>query len=92
MAIGDGPGCPLPRAEQTSAVGAKLSDGALTARDAKAPESAYERKLCRLSFLAPDIQTAILDGRQPLGLTLDALLRSEIPLGWAKQRQLLGFD
>lgn len=73
-------------------LGWRMSDGALTARDSKAPESAYERKLCRLSFLAPDIQTAILDGRQPLGLTLDALLRSEIPLGWAKQRKLLGFS
>ncbi len=57
--------------------------------DAKAPKGAYERKLCRLAFLAPDIQTAILGGHQPAGLTLDYLLRVEIPPNWAKQREMV---
>lgn len=72
-------------------LGWRMADGGMTTLDAKAPESAYERKLCRLAFLAPDVQKAIVEGRQPPGLTLEALLRAEIPLDWAKQRQEFGF-
>lgn len=39
----------------------------------------YTRKLVRLAFLAPDIQQAIMDGHQPVGLTLQALRESDIP-------------
>lgn len=51
----------------------------------------YLRKMLRLGFLAPDIQLAILDGRQPPGLTLGQMLSAEIPLAWADQRAELGF-
>ena len=35
---------------------------------------------------------AILDGRQPRDLTADKLLaHSRLPLGWRKQRVVLGF-
>ena len=49
-------------------------------------------RLARISWLAPDIITAILDGRQPLQLTARHLLRcAEIPLEWQQQRHFLGF-
>jgi hypothetical protein len=52
----------------------------------------YFTRLVRLSYLAPDITQAILDGRQPSGLTADKLLaHSRLPLAWHEQRNLLGF-
>ncbi|WFL77814.1 recombinase family protein [Altererythrobacter arenosus] len=56
-----------------------------------APGSPYERNILRLAFLAPDIQRAILDGRQPLELNLETLKKSAIPLAWPEQRKALGF-
>jgi len=52
----------------------------------------YFTRLIRLSYLAPDITQAILDGSQPRDLTADKLLaHSRLPLAWHKQRTLLGF-
>ena len=52
----------------------------------------YFTRLVRLSYLAPDITEAILDGRQPRDLTADQLLaHSRLPLGWPEQRNVLGF-
>ena len=52
----------------------------------------YFTRLIRLSYLAPDITQAILDGHQPAGLTADKLLaHSRLPLTWQDQRALLGF-
>ena len=52
----------------------------------------YFTRLVRLSYLAPDITQAILDGRQPSHLTADKLLaHSRLPLAWQDQRNLLGF-
>ena len=49
-------------------------------------------RLARLSFLAPDIIGAILEGHQPTGLTANRMLRTAaIPLGWPEQRRLFGF-
>src|SRR5437762_9997345 len=46
----------------------------------------------RLSYLAPDITQAILDGRQPRDLTPEKLLEhSRLPLAWHDQRIVLGF-
>jgi site-specific DNA recombinase len=53
-----------------------------------APSSPYERKVMRLAFLAPDIQAAILEGRQPIGLIRQRLIAGEIPAAWADQRKL----
>ena len=51
-----------------------------------------DARLVRLSYLAPDITEAILDGRQPRNLTADKLLaHSRLPLGWHEQRTVLGF-
>ena len=52
----------------------------------------YFTRLVRLSYLAPDITEAILDGRQPSDLTAEKLLEhSRLPLAWHDQRTLLGF-
>ena len=52
----------------------------------------YFTRLVRLSYLAPDIIQAILDGRQPRDLTADKLLaHSRLPLTWHEQRTVLGF-
>ena len=51
----------------------------------------YFRRLAQLAFLAPDIQQAILDGRQPASLCLERLMKKPIPLEWSAQRHELGF-
>ena len=54
--------------------------------------ASYFTRLVRLSYLAPDIAQAILDGRQPRDLTADKLLaHSRLPLAWHEQRSVLGF-
>ena len=53
----------------------------------------YVSRLIRLAFLSPEITEAILDGRQPLGLTAARLMRvSRLPLDWRAQRQALDFS
>ncbi len=45
-----------------------------------------------LAYLAPDIVTAILEGRQPVELTASRLKRlGTVPPKWVDQRALLGF-
>ena len=52
----------------------------------------YFTRLVRLSYLAPDITQAILEGRQPRDLTAEKLLQhSRLPLAWHDQRIVLGF-
>ena len=58
--------------------------------------ASYDRKhlhrLARISWLAPDIISAILEGRQPVQLTARHLMRcADIPLNWQDQRMYLGF-
>jgi site-specific DNA recombinase len=70
------------------------SDGvpfaALAKREGVSPS--YFTRLARLSYLAPDITQAILDGRQPCGLTADKLLaHSRLPLARHEQQIVLGF-
>lgn len=60
-------------------------------RDVVGINDSYLRRLVPLAFLAPDIQAAIMDGRQPVGLTLQSLRDREIPMSWADQREQLGF-
>ena len=43
-----------------------------------------------LAFLAPDIVTAIIDGRTEPGLTLSRIKRLKLPASWQNQRHLLG--
>jgi hypothetical protein len=55
--------------------------------------AAYLYSLLRLPWLAPDITTAIINGRKPPQLTARALMRltPRLSAGWANQRKLLGF-
>jgi site-specific DNA recombinase len=50
--------------------------------------------LVRLSFLAPGIVRALLEGRQPIDLTPTRLLRlsKDLPHDWSEQRHFLGFS
>ena len=49
-------------------------------------------QLVRLSYLAPDIITAIINGTQPPELTGRQIMRkNNIPLDWASQRIIFGF-
>ena len=47
----------------------------------------FVSRLLRLTLLAPDIQEAILEGRQPKGMQLEELTRS-MPMAWEEQRCL----
>jgi len=54
--------------------------------------SSYFTRVLRLSYLAPDITRAILEGRHPRDLTAQKLLaHSRLPLAWPEQRRRLGF-
>ena len=45
-----------------------------------------------MTYLAPDITTAILNGHQPAGLTTTTLIeRADLPISWREQRRTLGF-
>ena len=46
----------------------------------------FVNRLFRLTLLAPDIQEAIIDGRQPKGMQLEELTRV-MPSGWDEQRR-----
>ena len=50
----------------------------------------YVLRLLALTCLAPDIVAAILDGRQPRGLTLNHMLK-KVPESWDEQRALWEF-
>ncbi len=54
----------------------------------------YLSRLLRLPSLAPDIVTAIINGKNPPQLTAKRLMRltPQIPSDWAEQRKLLGFQ
>lgn len=41
------------------------------------------------ALLAPDIVRMIVEGRQPVGLTSNWLLRHALPVDWNEQRQLI---
>jgi len=69
-----------------------LISGAVPSIDALAQKNAvgesYVRRILRLAFLAPDVVETILDGRQPLSLTVEKL-RHGVPLAWEQQRSML---
>ncbi|MBZ9939211.1 hypothetical protein LB518_23140 [Mesorhizobium sp. BR1-1-16] len=72
------------------------SDPELTAAELARNEGlnkSYVSRLVRLAFLAPDIVTAILDGRQPITLTANKLMAdTRLPIDWGEQRRVLGFE
>lgn len=71
-------------------------DTSLTVHDVAREErvtAAYIYILLRLRWLAPDITTAIVNGRQPPELSAKKLMRltAHLPADWTDQRALLGF-
>lgn len=52
---------------------------------------AFVMRALRLNYLAPDIISAIIDGRHPADLTRRKLLNTNIPMDWVQQRVLFGF-
>jgi len=52
-------------------------------------ERGYLGTLLRLTLLAPEMVEAILNGRQPEGVTLPALLEG-VPVGWGEQSIVIG--
>jgi hypothetical protein len=73
-----------------------IQNAKLTVHDIARTEgvsAAYIYTLLRLPWLAPDITTAILNGRQPQHLNAMTLMRraSRLPVDWVEQRTLLGF-
>jgi len=55
------------------------------------PTSPYDRSILHSAFLAPNIQRAFLEGRQPYHLNLEALKKMDLPLSWCRQRRVIGF-
>jgi site-specific DNA recombinase len=73
-----------------------IQNADLTVRDIAGEErvsGAYVYSILRLSSLAPDIVTAIINGRNPPQLTAKRLMRlsPQLPIDWVEQRKLLGF-
>jgi site-specific DNA recombinase len=72
-----------------------IEEASLTLKEIAAEEeisSSYATRLLRLAFLAPDIVTAIVNGRHPPQLTAKRLMDdTRLPLDWSVQRELLCF-
>jgi site-specific DNA recombinase len=47
----------------------------------------YIARVITMISLSPKIQTAILDGTQPVDLSLEHMMQNPIPLGWSEQEQ-----
>ena len=47
----------------------------------------YMRRIVPLATLSPDLQQSILDGTQSANLSLETLIRAEIPLEWTAQEK-----
>ena len=59
---------------------------------AKGVSGSYLSRVFRLAFLSPSIVTAIMEGRQPIGLSATKLMQLRtLPLDWHQQHQLLDF-
>ena len=80
----------------------KLLAHAFAAREALLPGKAdpltsgysplHQGRRARLSYLAPDIVAAIIEGQQPASISGRRLLRAaDPPFDWQGQRALLGF-
>lgn len=63
---------------------------AKTFETAQGIDDSFERRIAGLAFLAPDIQTAIAEGKAPMDLTKVQIQTLRLPLSWSEQRKLLG--
>ena len=67
----------------------KAADAAEIAR-VEGTDRARVTKVTKLALLAPDVITAIVEGRLPV--TLHRLMRQDVPLDWEAQRVAFGFE
>ena len=56
--------------------------------EAEKVSRSFVNRLLRLTLLAPEIQEAIIDGRQPKGMRLEELT-GVMPSGWDEQRRCI---
>jgi hypothetical protein len=56
--------------------------------EAEEIDRSFVSRLLRLTLLAPDIQEAILEGRQAKGMQLEEVTRA-MPRTWREQRRVL---
>jgi hypothetical protein len=52
----------------------------------------FIRRRAELAFLSPRIQAAIVEGRQPVDLTLERIVRTSLPLDWTEQARVFGLE
>lgn len=52
----------------------------------------YLRTRLPLAFLAPRVQAAILDGRQPADLSVAQIIREDLSMDWGEQARIFGLD
>lgn len=50
------------------------------------------RNRIQMAFLSPRIMQAIADGTHPPDLSTETFVRTDIPLCWAEQEELFGFN
>ncbi len=69
-----------------------LAMDAEAAKELLVTRQRHLERIARLSYLAPDIVRAILDGQQPRHITARGLAKiHSLPMSWAEQREMLGF-
>ena len=51
----------------------------------------YIMRIIPMAFLSPKIQQAIINGTQPIELTLEDITRAKLPMEWQAQESMLGF-
>ncbi|MEJ6003678.1 hypothetical protein [Paucibacter soli] len=67
--------------------------GILEIATAEGVGSSYVNRVVHLAFLAPDIVQAITRSEQPPKINAAGLIaKVPLPLDWAEQRRVLGFD
>lgn len=66
-----------------------LSFAEIARRDGKG--ETFVRSRAILAFLAPKIQVRILEGTLPPDITLERLVRTNLPADWLEQASILGF-
>ena len=54
--------------------------------------ASYVRLRAQLAFLSPRIQAAILEGTQPVDLSVARIVRKGVPMDWAAQAQIFCFE
>ena len=70
----------------------KNGEGLRAIAHATGRNEGYIARLLPLATLSPKIQGAIVDGTQPVDLTLEKLKRLRLPLDWDQQEAMVGMD